>query len=85
MWIVRIALQRPYTFLMLAALIVLMGLFAIVNTPTQVLSLGDEYTNPWGICGVWWRNCSGRGMTDAAFVAHLYETGCEQVIPVERA
>jgi multidrug efflux pump subunit AcrB len=36
MWIVRIALQRPYTFLMLAALIVLMGLFAIVNTPTDI-------------------------------------------------
>src|ERR1700734_4075554 len=36
MWIVRIALQRPYTFIMLAALIVLMGLFAIVNTPTDI-------------------------------------------------
>jgi len=36
MWIVRIALQRPYTFLMLAALIVLMGLFAILNTPTDI-------------------------------------------------
>jgi multidrug efflux pump subunit AcrB len=36
MWIVRVALQRPYTFIMLAALIVLMGLFAIVNTPTDI-------------------------------------------------
>jgi hypothetical protein len=63
----------------------LASVLAIVNTPTQVLSLGNEYTNPWGICGVWWRSCSGRGMTDAEFVAHLDETGCEQVIPVERA
>jgi multidrug efflux pump subunit AcrB len=29
MWIVRVALQRPYTFIMLAVLIVLMGGYAI--------------------------------------------------------
>ena len=32
MWIVRVALQRPYTFIMLAVLIVLMGGYAILNT-----------------------------------------------------
>jgi multidrug efflux pump subunit AcrB len=36
MWIVKVALQRPYTFIMLAALIVLMGVFAIVNTATDI-------------------------------------------------
>src|SRR6202041_3005980 len=36
MWIVRVALQRPYTFLMLAALIVLLGVFAILNTATDI-------------------------------------------------
>jgi multidrug efflux pump subunit AcrB len=36
MWIVRVALQRPYTFLMLALLIVLMGGYAIVNTATDI-------------------------------------------------
>ena len=36
MWIVRVALQRPYTFIMLAALIVFLGVFAIVRTPTDI-------------------------------------------------
>jgi multidrug efflux pump subunit AcrB len=36
MWIVRVALQRPYTFLMLAALIVFLGVYAIVRTPTDI-------------------------------------------------
>jgi len=35
-WIVRVALQRPYTFIMLAVLIVLMGGYAIVNTATDI-------------------------------------------------
>jgi multidrug efflux pump subunit AcrB len=36
MWIVRVALQRPYTFLVLAALILLLGLYAIVVTATDI-------------------------------------------------
>ncbi len=36
MWIVKVALQRPYTFIMLAALIVFLGLFAILRTPTDI-------------------------------------------------
>jgi multidrug efflux pump subunit AcrB len=36
MWIVRVALQRPYTFIMLACLIVFMGIFAIVNTSVDI-------------------------------------------------
>ncbi len=36
MWIVRVALQRPYTFLMLAALIVFAGVFSILRTPTDI-------------------------------------------------
>jgi CzcA family heavy metal efflux pump len=36
MWIVKVALQRPYTFLMLAALIVLLGVFSILNTATDI-------------------------------------------------
>jgi multidrug efflux pump subunit AcrB len=35
-WIVRVALQRPYTFFMLAVLIVLMGGYAIVKTATDI-------------------------------------------------
>src|SRR5580704_490341 len=36
MWIVRVALRRPYTFVMLAVLIVLMGTYAIRKTPTDI-------------------------------------------------
>ena len=36
MWIVRLALRRPYTFIVLAVLIVLLGLFTIVRTPTDI-------------------------------------------------
>jgi multidrug efflux pump subunit AcrB len=36
MWIVKVALQRPYTFIMLAVLIVLMGGYAILKTATDI-------------------------------------------------
>jgi CzcA family heavy metal efflux pump len=36
MWIVRIALQRPYTFIVMALLLVLGGLFTILRTPTDI-------------------------------------------------
>jgi multidrug efflux pump subunit AcrB len=36
MWIVSLALRRPYTFIMMAVLIVLMGVYAIINTATDI-------------------------------------------------
>src|SRR6201998_2550026 len=36
MWIVRLALQRPYTFVVLAILILIMGALAIFRTPTDI-------------------------------------------------
>jgi CzcA family heavy metal efflux pump len=36
MWIVRVALQRPYTFIMLGVLIVLLGVYAILRMPTDI-------------------------------------------------
>lgn len=36
MWIVRIALSRPYTFIVMAVLIVLLGVFSILRTPTDI-------------------------------------------------
>ena len=36
MWIVKLALQRPYTFIMLACLIVLLGSFAIAETSVDI-------------------------------------------------
>jgi multidrug efflux pump subunit AcrB len=36
MWIVQIALRRPYTFVVLAILILVMGGAAIFRTPTDI-------------------------------------------------
>jgi multidrug efflux pump subunit AcrB len=36
MWIVRLAIRRPYTFVVASILIVILGLFAIVRTPTDI-------------------------------------------------
>ncbi len=36
MWIVSVALRRPYTFVVLAVMIVLLGLFAIARTATDI-------------------------------------------------
>ena len=36
MWIVTLALRRPYTFIMMAVLIVLMGIYSILNTATDI-------------------------------------------------
>src|SRR6202522_2691038 len=36
MWIVRLALRRPYTFAVMAILILVMGLIAISHTPTNI-------------------------------------------------
>ena len=36
MWIVRLALRRPYTFVVLAIVILLMAPLVIVRTPTDI-------------------------------------------------
>jgi multidrug efflux pump subunit AcrB len=36
MWIVRLALRRPYTFIVMALLIAILGVLSILNTPTDV-------------------------------------------------
>src|SRR5260370_8614994 len=36
MWIVRLALRRPYTFVVLAMLIVLMGVMTVLRMPTDM-------------------------------------------------
>src|SRR6202051_3987480 len=35
-WIVRVALRRPYTFVVLALLILIVGPLAALNTPTDI-------------------------------------------------
>src|ERR1019366_3214066 len=36
MWIVRLALRRPYTFVVMSLLILILGPLAILNTPTDI-------------------------------------------------
>ena len=36
MWIVRLALRRPYTFIVMAILIAVLGAISALNTPTDV-------------------------------------------------
>jgi multidrug efflux pump subunit AcrB len=36
MWIVRIALRRPYTFVVMSILILVMGVLSIFRTPTDI-------------------------------------------------
>lgn len=36
MWIVEIALRRPYTFIVMALVIVLMGIYSLFTTPTDI-------------------------------------------------
>ena len=37
MWIVRLALRRPYTFVVAALLLLLMTPFVITKTPTDII------------------------------------------------
>ncbi|HLY51876.1 MAG TPA: efflux RND transporter permease subunit [Steroidobacteraceae bacterium] len=50
MWIVRLALRRPYTFIVLAIAILLLGVFAISRTPTDIF---PDINIP--VVGVIWR------------------------------
>jgi multidrug efflux pump subunit AcrB len=36
MWIVRLALRRPYTFVVAAMLVLILGIYTILNTPTDI-------------------------------------------------
>ena len=36
MWIVRIALSKPYTFIVLALLLLILGVLTIVRTPKDI-------------------------------------------------
>lgn len=36
MWLVRVALSRPYTFVVLALLLLIIGILSILRTPTDI-------------------------------------------------
>jgi multidrug efflux pump subunit AcrB len=54
MWIVRLALRRPYTFIVLAVLIVLLGVFTILRTPTDIFPAINipVVSTIWGYTGL---------------------------------
>src|SRR3981189_2756750 len=54
MWIVRLALQRPYTFVGMSLLIVALGVLAIVRMPTDIFPEIDipVVTVIWSYTGI---------------------------------
>jgi len=47
MWIVRIALDRPYTFIVLALLILIVSPIVIARTPTDIFPPSTSRSSPW--------------------------------------
>src|SRR5260370_27729850 len=41
MWIVRLALRRPYTFIVMSLLILILGVLSIVRTPVDIFPVVD--------------------------------------------
>ncbi len=54
MWIVRLALRRPYTFVVFALLILILGVFSIESMPTDIFPNIDIpiVTVVWGYAGL---------------------------------
>ncbi len=54
MWIVRLALRRPYTFVVFALLILILGIFSITSMPTDIFPNIDIpiVTVVWGYAGL---------------------------------
>jgi multidrug efflux pump subunit AcrB len=54
MWIVRLALRRPYTFVVFALLILILGVFSILSMPTDIFPNIDipVVTVVWGYTGL---------------------------------
>src|SRR5260370_7921744 len=54
MWIVRLALRRPYTFVVMSLMIVLLGGLAIVRMPTDIFpEINIPIVNViWGYTGI---------------------------------
>ena len=68
MWIVKLALQRPYTFIVLAVLIALFGVRAALTTPTDIFPNINlpVVSVVWTYTGMLPRDMSGR-------VVYFYE------------
>ena len=75
MWIVRFALQRPYTFVIVALLIAIFGIASILKTPTDIL---PDIDIP--IVSVIW---TYSGM-DADDMSKRIVAVCERALPTDR-
>lgn len=73
MWIVRLALDRPYTIAVLAVLITLLGSFAVVKTPTDIFPEIDvpQITVIWSYQGLPTTEMEKRVTTFSEFVTAL--------------
>ena len=62
MWIVRLALRRPYTFAVFALLILILGVFSILSMPTDIFPNIDipVVTVVWNYTGLSAQEMSNR-------------------------
>lgn len=67
MWIVRLALRRPYTFVVFAFLILILGVFSILTMPTDIFPNIDipVVTVLWGYNGLSAQEMSTRFVTSS--------------------
>jgi multidrug efflux pump subunit AcrB len=65
MWIVRLALRRPYTFVVMAMLIAILGVLAILRTPTDIFPAIDipVVSVIWSYTGISPKEMEGRIVT----------------------
>src|SRR5690348_2265781 len=67
MWIVRLALRRPYTFIVFALLILILGIFSIVSMPVDIFPNIDipVVTVVWHYTGLSAQQMADRIVTNA--------------------
>jgi len=67
MWIVRLALRRPYTFVVFALLILILGVFSIFSMPTDIFPDIDipVVTVVWGFNGLSAQEMANRMVTNS--------------------
>jgi CzcA family heavy metal efflux pump len=67
MWIVRLALRRPYTFVVFALLILILGVFSIVSMPTDIFPNIDipVVTVVWNFNGLSAQEMANRIVTNS--------------------
>ena len=52
MWIVELGLQSPYTFIILAILLLLLGVVTIARTAADISRTGESRTRPERCAGI---------------------------------